>query len=563
MKNKLLTGACALAALLSGCAVQEVDLSLPAESPAGHAVHFTATTGETRTAFGTPTGMSFPTYWTSNDTKVLVSVNGEEAVEAAVTPSSDYKTAEFDASFGSYDSYTFYAISPASASGGMSPSRKAWKVTIPSEQTPLAESCDESSQIIVAKTAELSAAPSKLDLSFKHLTAYMSITLKNLPEGTEVSSVELTTGVPIVGEYYYDCESGELTDNGASSTVTLTTDASGAVWVACAPVDLSGVSMTITVKTVAGNYVKKVTFPEGRELTPGKIALFSVNFSGIEPEAAQAEEYYELVTDASTLQDGDEVIIATPQYSYALSTTQNSNNRGRVAVTITDDKIYDPASTVQILTLEKSGSVWYFKVSDGQYLYTTNSNSNNYLRTGTKTQNNVYNTWSISVSNGNASISSYISSRMTRYLIYNNSSSVFATSTSSPGTGNNRVALYRKVTTTSTSTDEDPILDYEEYGAYLAAHTWTYSKGTDHLSRHYTDAVVDFAIISAPEDAVSMTFAGIPRSLVKGDTFTLSFKRKAGISTASKGDYEVTVVKESGRKVWLSDGAGNGFIIKK
>ena len=132
---------------------------------------------------------------------------------------------------------------------------------------------------------------------------------------------------------------------------------------------------------------------------------------------------------------------------------------------------------------------------------------------------------------------------------------------SAPGTGNSRVALYRKASRPVQA--NDPVLDFEEYGAYLASHTWTYARGTDHLSRHYKDATVDFAIISAPEDGVSMTFSGIPRSLAKGDAFTLTFVRKVGISTDRKGSYEVTVVKESGRKVWLSDGAGNGFIVKK
>ena len=546
----------ALAALLSGCAVQEVDLSLPAESPAGHAVHFTATTGETRTAFGTPTGMSFPTYWTSNDTKVLVSVNGEEAVEAAVTPSSDYKTAEFDASFGSYDSYTFYAISPASASGGMSPSRKAWKVTIPSEQTPLAESCDESSQIIVAKTAELSAAPSKLDLSFKHLTAYMSITLKNLPEGTEVSSVELTTGVPIVGEYYYDCESGELTDNGASSTVTLTTDASGAVWVACAPVDLSGVSMTITVKTVAGNYVKKVTFPEGRELTPGKIALFSVNFSGIEPEATATEEtVYELVSSLDDLAADDKIVILSSDKNYAMTATSSSGltavaKDATAGFTLESDGYVrlPEGSSVAVLTVSSlSGSI-QFKTGSN-YLAVSGNGGNRTLGLSTTSTS-----WTLSVESGAATVS-YKGTQRTYYISY-------ASSKFNIGTSTGTVCLYRETTVGGTSTDEDPILDYEEYGAYLSSNTWVYAPASDHLSREYNDEDLTFAILSPFKNTI-MEFVGIPKTISKGMQFTLTLNRQEDQVVAAHASYEVTVVKESGRKVWLSDGKKNGFIVKK
>lgn len=382
---------------LAGCAVQEVELA-EAPSSGPHTVHFRATEMETRTTFGTPNGMSFPTLWTENDATVLVSVNNEEAQEVEVVPSQNYKTATISATFDDHSSYTFYAISPSAASAGMSPSRKAWKVTIPSEQTPLATSCDERAQILVAKTSEMETVPSEMDLPFKHLTAYMSITLLGLPEGTEVSSMELTMGVPLVGDYYYDCASGELTDNGASSTVTLSTDASGAVWVACAPVDLSGQPMTITVHTAAGNYVKKVKFPTGRELTPGKIGIFSVNMSGINPETS--------------------------------------------------------------------------------------------------------------------------------------------------------------------STEDDPILDYEEYGAYLTSDTWVYVPATDHLSREYGDENLTFAILS-PFKSTVMEFEEIPQDLSKGTQFTLVFNRQQKSSVTAHGSYKVSVVKESGNKVWLSDGAGNGFIIKK
>ncbi|MBR6883995.1 MAG: hypothetical protein IKN06_13650 [Bacteroidales bacterium] len=548
--------------LLTGCAIQEIDLG-EAPSTGPYTVQFRAMEVETRTAFGTPDGMSFPTLWTDNDAKVLISVNNEPTQEAEVIPSQDYKTALFSATFDEHDSYTFFALSPSTASTGMSPSRKSWKVTIPSEQTPLATSCDERAQIMAAKTPELPFAPEKLDLSFRHVTAYMSVTLTGLPSGTEVSSVELTTGVPLVGDFYYDCEGEMLTDNGASSTVTLSTDASGPVWVACAPVDLSGQPMTVTVHTAAGNYVKKVTFPEDRKLTPAMVALFSVNMSGIEPESTSTEEYYELVTDASTLRDGDEVIIASPQYGYAMSTTQNSNNRGRAAVTIEDNKIVVPSSSVQIVTLESAGSgVWYLQVSDGQYLYTTSStnNSKQYLRTGSKTQSSVFNQWAVSISNGNASISAKVNNTTTKYLKYNNSSSVFDVATSSPGTGNNRVSLYRKVT--PASFEGDPILDYEEYGAYLAANTWVYIPATDHLSREYGTDDLSFAILSPFKNAI-MEFQGIPLSLYKGARFTLTFNRQEDAVVSGHGSFEVMVVKESGRKVWLSDGMGNGFIIKK
>lgn len=91
-----------------------------------------------------------------------------------------------------------------------------------------------------------------------------------------------------------------------------------------------------------------------------------------------------LVTDATTLNAGDKVIITnsgTAGSAYAMSTTQNSNNRGQAAVTITDDLKITPGETVQVLTLEGDENGWYFNAGNG-YLYAAGGNSNNnYLRT--------------------------------------------------------------------------------------------------------------------------------------------------------------------------------------
>ena len=164
--------AVASVALAAGCAVQEIDHSSGVSS---RSVLFTASETATRTAFDAPVGTSYPTLWTDNDSEVLLSLNFEESQSVPVVPSPNYKTATFSATFPERSGYTFYALSPASASSGMSPSRKSWKVTIPSEQTPLPGSCDERAQILVASSSALTEAPAALDLYFSHLTSYMSM----------------------------------------------------------------------------------------------------------------------------------------------------------------------------------------------------------------------------------------------------------------------------------------------------------------------------------------------------------------------------------------------------
>ena len=48
--------------------------------------------------------------------------------------------------------------------------------------------------------------------------------------------------------------------------------------------------------------------------------------------ASAADGTWDLVTDASTLKTGDQIVIVANDYNYALSTTQNNNNRGQASV---------------------------------------------------------------------------------------------------------------------------------------------------------------------------------------------------------------------------------------
>lgn len=557
-----------LAGCLSACATQEVEAPLPVKEQ-GTRVHFTAGPLQTKTAFAEPTvedGVAtYPTRWTANDTEVAISLNYETAIAAGVVPSADFTQADFEADFAEAKAsapYTFYVLSPASALKAVSASRKALTVEIPAVQTPIATSPDEAAQILVAKSAESQTLPEKVDVHFAHLTGYGRLTLKNLPEG--VTSVTLVSPEqPWAGTWYYNTEDGSVEAKEASSSITLKTDGTGDIWFACAPVDMKGKKLKVSATTANGVYEREITLSgKNVDFTAGHVYKFSVNMESATFIENTKEVYYELVTDASTLKAGDEVIIATPQYSYALSTSQSNNNRGRIAVTISEDKIYDPDETVQIVTLEGSAGAWYLKVDDDQYLYTTSSQKNMYLRTGTKTQQSIYNTWAISISNGNAEISAKVDNQLTKYLIYNNSSSVFSVNTSKPGTGNNRVALYRKTEGEAVPTSDDPILQEETFGAYLNGNNTVYVKGSQQLSREYQGDKVTFAILDAVAQKV-VEFSGIPAGATIGDAFALTLRTDEGKKTVSTGSYTVTVVGEAGAKLWLSDGAGNGFIVKR
>lgn len=114
---------------------------------------------------------------------------------------------------------------------------------------------------------------------------------------------------------------------------------------------------------------------------------------------------YELVTDEDDLAIGDDIIILNTGTDKAMSTTQNTNNRGSVAKdldgewSITGDVAeVCSSSTVQVITLEKNGDYWLLHASNGSsqgYLYAASS-SDNYLRTRA-TDEDANNRWTISI----------------------------------------------------------------------------------------------------------------------------------------------------------------------
>lgn len=89
---------------------------------------------------------------------------------------------------------------------------------------------------------------------------------------------------------------------------------------------------------------------------------------------------YVLVTDASTLQAGDNLILVSSNEdgkAYAMG-AQNTNNRGQVEVTI-DGGIIADVNNAQEIVLEGTADAWYLNVGEDSYLYAA-SNSSNYLR---------------------------------------------------------------------------------------------------------------------------------------------------------------------------------------
>lgn len=544
------TALMALAAL-SGCRNAEQEVP---EASSVKTVRFHAGAAPTRTAFAEAVDGVYQTLWTENDSDILLSLNYGKAETSAVTPSADGTTASFEASFDASATsapYTFYAVSPASAARAISPSRSAWSVYIAAFQHPSALSVDEDAQLLVAKSAASATLPGEVDLHFSHLTAYGRIALKNLELGdATVSKVDLVFSTPVVGEWYWG-EDGTLTANGDSHTITLDTDASGDLWFACAPVDVSGQTLKLVVFTDQGNLTREITFPEGRKFNSGKVARFSVDMAGIE---IQGGDTFVLVTDASELQVGDEVLVVSKDGTYALG-AQRSNYRKEVSVNATGGVIADPGEAT-VLTLELGSAIgtWSFRTGNA-YLASTSS-GNNLTEVASKNANA---SWKVTVSSSATLIQAQAGG--SKLLKHNPSAHRFSCYKNS-STNVENVVLYRKGSVPA-SVEDDPLTAYDAYGSYLTGVERTYEPGVDQLLRSYPDGKLEFAILRAA-DKEQLVVSGFDPSLAKGDAVTVTVAWRKGLNFLLKEEsFDLKVVKEDGPKVWLGDGSGQGLILKK
>ncbi len=160
-----------------------------------------------------------------------------------------------------------------------------------------------------------------------------------------------------------------------------------------------------------------------------------------------AQNTYELVNDASTLSAGNEVIIVAKDYNFALSTTQNTNNRGQTAVTKSGStiEIPDNNTTVQILTLETGHSsttgTFAFNTGSG-YLYAASSSSN-HLKT--KTTLDAEGSWTISITSDGVATIKAQGDNTRNWMRYNSTNKLF----SCYGSGQADICIYKNTSSTT------------------------------------------------------------------------------------------------------------------
>lgn len=163
-----------------------------------------------------------------------------------------------------------------------------------------------------------------------------------------------------------------------------------------------------------------------------------------------------LVTDETSLNVGDKVVLVSSVSDFAMSTNQKDNNRGAVGITKIGDGIIIN-DEVQILTLEAGTKTETFAFNtDKGYLYAASSSSN-YLRT--QQENNDNGSWKITISSdGVASIIAQ-GSNTRKVMQYNQPSTLFACYGSA---NQSAINIYKEVT--EQTLEEAYELNINKYG---------------------------------------------------------------------------------------------------
>lgn len=573
-----LAGVAALA-----CSREAMEPAEPVENENVRKVTFHALETKSKAQFGEKEGDVWPTLWTDNDTKVKLSLNYGSAIEADVTTSEDHRSATFSATidFGEdIGPYTYYSVSPSSVAKALSPSREAWKVSIPSVQTPSAGSPDESALIIASTSLTYATVDdaSDVNLYFQHLTAYGCISLTDLSLANDetVQAVEITSsGAPFVGDWYWKCGDAaydeKLIDYGASSTLTINTSSTSSIWFGCAPVDMTDQLWVITVITNKGSHEQMIAFDSQNntkeyKLVSGQVAMLSVSMSGAtftetgsSTGTGGGSGSFTLVTDASTLAVGDEVLIVYTTGSKAMGESAG-NYRSPVDISISNGAISSTGDAVVFtLCAGNSNGTWAFQ--DGSNYLASQSSNSNYLQNATAINDNS--SWTISVTSaGLATITAQAGSK--NLLCYNTNSPRFSCYGSSSGTTPLPSIYRRSGGGSGVVSANDPMLEKTNYGCWLGTGLeWEYNPGTDQVTRSYDSLHKLTYTLVNPDDVEELEIGGYAKGLVKGDDCLVTINWRRGINTVHTGSYPMKVIKEDGPKVWISDGSGKGVIIKK
>ena len=315
------------------------------------------------------------------------------------------------------------------------------------------------------------------------------------------STVYQGTNVTVTSNLYdlLHAINSDITESSVTNEVSL----DGTTFSGSVALDNTG-SATVTGKATYGY------------IAPTATASYTVN-------EIPAGSEYTLVTDASELNNGDEIVFMSKGSGsgYAMSTTQASNNRPQTeeALSIIDSKIV-PSAETQIITLEGATGAWYFNVGNG-YLYAASS-SNNYLRTEEEEADDNAKA-AITIDNDGAATIEFQGSNTRNQLRHNANNKIYSCYAS----GQQPVYIFRKASATPMEQVATPTFSLAE-GTYTEAQSVTISCATDGATILYSTDGTNYSTYTGAINVsqtttlyAKATKAGMTPSAVAQATYTI------------------------------------------
>lgn len=303
--------------------------------------------------------------------------------------------------------YVFYALYPFSLLSNTVATAPIAPVTLKASQTPTAESFDGSTDIMVAKTAEmdLEGLPTDpIELMWDRVVAHGYFTLKDLQgivDGETVTKVTLTAqeNAALAGAISVSLEDGSFTTSDATNEIVINGvdlafvkedgKTNLKIWLSALPETLT--ALTVDLETNKAHYVREIT-GINKTLKRNARNVLAINMSTATRTAI--EEVVWIKKDISAITPSDVfVIVGNNGNDYAMTNDNGSSAPLVSAVTVSDDKLSSsPADNIQwTLTLSAdNGYVFYPNGTTDKWLYVINNN--NGLRVG-NTEEGKY--WSI------------------------------------------------------------------------------------------------------------------------------------------------------------------------
>ena len=201
-------------------------------------------------------------------------------------------------------------------------------------------------------------------------------------------------------------------------------------WIKEDPVDTWEMGHNDAVQSITGTRNVFVDYPEyayllfGRSVPSDLTTPSNGGNPGGSTGGSTGGSVATLVTNASTLKAGDQIIIAALDYDVAMSTTQNTNNRAQATVTKSGSTLTF-GSDAQVLTLVAGSTADTFALDTGSGYLTAASSTANNLKT--KSLIDANSSWTLGVDANTGAAFITANGTYTRNLVrYNYSSDLFS-----------------------------------------------------------------------------------------------------------------------------------------